>query len=53
MEYLKAWLGEQADIKKGPTKLLYDGKEMIDPLSFLDYADIAAAGKCTITVEIS
>jgi hypothetical protein len=53
VEYLKAWLGEQADIKKGHTKLLYNGKEMIDPLSFLDYADIAAAGKCTITVEIS
>jgi hypothetical protein len=52
VEYLKAWLGEQLDIKQGSFKLLYDGKEMIDPLSFMDYADIAEAGKCNVSVEI-
>ena len=51
MEYLKAWLGEQPDVKHGSFKLIYNGKEMIDPLSFMDYADIAEAGKCYVTVE--
>jgi hypothetical protein len=51
VEYLKAWLGEQPDVKHGSFKLIYNGKEMIDPLSFMDYADIAEAGKCYVTVE--
>lgn len=53
VEYLKAWLEEQPDIKKGTIKLIYNGKEMIDPLSFMDYPDIDASGKCDVTVEIS
>jgi hypothetical protein len=53
VEYLKAWLGEQPDILQGSkVKLLYKDKEMIDPLSFMDYADIAAAGSCTVTVQL-
>lgn len=53
VEYLKAWIGEQPDIAHGSVKLMYNGKEMIDPLSFLDYADIAKAGECVVDVHIA
>lgn len=51
VEYLKAWLKEQPDVGERGVRLLYEGREMIDPLSFMDYSDIADAGTCTVTVE--
>jgi hypothetical protein len=53
VEYLKAWLKDQPDAPKGSIKLFYEGKEMIDPLSFMDYRTIADTGACTVSVEFS
>jgi hypothetical protein len=53
VEYLKAWLKGQSDAPSGGIKLIYDGKEMIDPLSFLDYPSITEKGACTVSVEFS
>ena len=52
VEYLKAWLKEQPDVGERGVRLLHEGREMIDPLSFMDYPDIAGAGACTVTVEL-
>lgn len=51
VEYLKAWLAEQPDaLEEGTYKLMFEEKELIDPLSFMDYPAIASAGRCTIEV---
>jgi hypothetical protein len=49
--YLKAWLQDIHGLKATSVKLLYNGKEMIDPLSLCDYPDVDASKRCDIVVE--
>lgn len=51
MAYLKAWLNENHGFEVESIRLIYKGKEMIDPLSLMDYPDILATRACEVTVE--
>lgn len=51
MAYLKAWLYENHGLDAESVRLVYMGKEMIDPLSLMDYPDILSTRACHVTVE--
>lgn len=50
--YLKAWLHEHEGLEPGTVRLMFEGKEMIDPLSLMDYPQIDASKQCKVSVEI-
>lgn len=51
MAYLKAWLYENKGLDVDSIRLVYKGKEMIDPLSLMDYPDILTTRSCEVTVQ--
>eukprot|EP00892_Ulva_mutabilis_P011714 jgi/Ulvmu1/8915/UM005_0006.1 len=49
--YLKAWLHENRGFEVDSIRLMYKGKEMIDPLSLMDYPEILTTRSCQVTVQ--
>jgi hypothetical protein len=50
--YLKAWLHQTEGLEPNAVRLMYDGKEMIDPLSLMDYPQIEASKQCNVLVQM-
>jgi hypothetical protein len=50
--YLKAWLHEHEGLEPGRVRLMFEGKEMIDPLSLIDYKSIESSKQCKVLVEL-
>lgn len=50
--YLKAWLHEHEGLEPATVKLIFEGKEMIDPLSLMDYPQIDLTKQCKVVVQL-
>lgn len=52
VSYLKAWLHATEGLEQARVKLLHEGKELLDPLSFADYGHIISDASCAVEVQL-